>query len=63
MPSLPGSLDEALTALENDHDFLLKGDVFSQNLIERWIRYKRENEITPLRLRPHPLEFSMYYDI
>ena len=63
VPSLPGSLDEALNALENDHDFLLKGDVFSTSLIERWIRYKRENEITPLRLRPHPLEFAMYYDI
>ena len=63
VPSLPGSLDEALDALEKDHEFLLKGDVFSASLIERWIRYKRENEITPLRLRPHPLEFSMYYDI
>ena len=63
VPSLPGSLDEALTALENDHEFLLKGDVFTTNMIERWIRYKREHEITPLRLRPHPLEFSMYYDI
>jgi len=63
VPSLPGSLDEALTALENDHEFLLKGDVFTTSLIERWIKYKRENEITPLRLRPHPMEFSMYYDI
>ena len=63
VPSLPGSLDEALTALENDHEFLLKGDVFSSKMIERWIAYKREKEITPLRLRPHPLEFSMYYDI
>ncbi|MEJ7625106.1 MAG: type I glutamate--ammonia ligase [Pyrinomonadaceae bacterium] len=63
VPSLPGSLDEALTALENDHDFLLKGDVFTSSLIERWISYKRENEITPLRLRPHPMEFSMYYDV
>jgi glutamine synthetase len=63
VPSLPGSLDEALACLENDHDFLLKGDVFTTSLIERWIRYKRENEITQLRLRPHPLEFAMYYDI
>ena len=63
VPSLPGSLDEALLALENDHEFLLKGDVFTESLIERWIKYKRDNEITPLRLRPHPLEFSMYYDI
>ena len=63
VPSLPGSLDEALKALEDDHEFLLKGDVFSTTMIERWISYKREKEITPLRLRPHPLEFSMYYDI
>jgi glutamine synthetase len=63
VPSLPGSLDESLKALEADHDFLLKGDVFTTSMIERWISYKREKEITPLRLRPHPLEFSMYYDI
>src|ERR671913_91473 len=63
VPTLPGSLDESLKALEADHDFLLKGDVFSPQLIERWIRYKREREITPLRMRPHPLEFSLYYDI
>ncbi|MBE7515961.1 MAG: type I glutamate--ammonia ligase [Chloracidobacterium sp.] len=63
VPSLPGSLDEALTALENDHEFLLKGDVFTSSLIERWISYKRNSEITPMRLRPHPLEFSMYYDV
>ncbi|MCC6452615.1 MAG: type I glutamate--ammonia ligase [Acidobacteria bacterium] len=63
VPSLPGSLDDALKALEDDHEFLLKGDVFSERLIERWIQYKRDNEITPLRLRPHPLEFSMYYDV
>lgn len=63
VPSLPGSLDEALTALENDYEFLLKGDVFTKSMIDRWISYKREKEITPLRLRPHPLEFSMYYDV
>lgn len=63
VPSLPGSLDEALIALENDHEFLLKGDVFTTEFIERWISYKREKEIQPLRLRPHPLEFAMYYDI
>jgi glutamine synthetase len=63
VPSLPGSLDEALTALENDHEFLLKGDVFTTAMIERWISYKREKEIAPLRMRPHPLEFSMYYDV
>jgi glutamine synthetase len=63
VPSLPGSLDEALNALEADHEFLLKGDVFTPQLIERWIGYKREKEIQPLRMRPHPLEFSMYFDI
>lgn len=63
VPSLPGSLDDALSALENDHDFLLKGDVFTQQLVDRWISYKREREIQVLRMRPHPLEFSMYYDV
>jgi glutamine synthetase len=63
VPNLPGTLDEALTALENDHEFLLKGDVFSNEMIKRWIKYKREKEIQPMRLRPHPMEFSMYYDV
>lgn len=63
VPSLPGSLDDALKALEDDHEFLLKGDVFDQQFIKRWIDYKREKEIQPLRMRPHPLEFSMYYDV
>jgi glutamine synthetase len=63
VPSLPGSLDASLIALENDHDFLLKGDVFTPQVIDRWISYKREREIQVLRLRPHPLEFSMYYDV
>jgi glutamine synthetase len=63
VPSLPGSLEDSLKALENDYEFLLKGDVFSSQLIERWIRYKREREIDALRLRPHPLEYSMYFDV
>jgi len=63
VPSLPGSLDASLSALENDYEFLLKGDVFTQRLIDRWIEYKREREIQPLRMRPHPLEFAMYYDV
>jgi glutamine synthetase len=63
VPSLPGSLDESLKALEQDHEFLLKGDVFTPQLIDRWITYKREREIQPLRMRPHPLEFALYYDI
>src|SRR5919204_2076783 len=63
VPTLPGSLDDSLKALEADHDFLLKGDVFSPQLIERWITYKRDREINPMRMRPPPLEFGMYFDI
>src|SRR5829696_6604971 len=63
VPSLPGSLDESLKALEADHEFLLKGDVFSPQLIDRWISYKREKEINPMRMRPHPLEYALYFDI
>ncbi len=59
----PASLDEALTALENDHEFLLRGDVFTEDVISTWISYKRENEVDALRLRPHPYEFCLYYDI
>ena len=62
VPQMPGSLDEALNALEADHDFLLKGDVFTEELIETWIDYKRKNEVGPMSLRPHPYEFSLYYD-
>jgi len=61
--SVPGSLDEALDALEKDQDFLLQGGVFTKDLIETWIDYKRVNEIDALRLRPHPYEFFLYYDI
>ena len=60
---MPGSLDEALDALEDDHDFLLKGDVFTQDVIDNWIDYKREKEVDAIRLRPHPYEFVLYYDI
>ncbi|MCW5959002.1 MAG: type I glutamate--ammonia ligase [Pyrinomonadaceae bacterium] len=63
VPSLPGSLEEALNALENDYEFLLKGDVFTEDMIKRWIKFKRDNEVNKLRLRPHPMEFSMYYDV
>ncbi len=63
VPKTPASLDEALTALENDHDFLLRGDVFTDDVISTWISYKRENEVDALRLRPHPYEFCLYYDI
>jgi glutamine synthetase len=59
---VPGSLAEVLSCLENDHEFLLRGDVFTRDLIESWISYKRINEVDALRLRPHPYEFMMYYD-
>ncbi len=60
---LPGSLAEVLDALEADHEFLLKGDVFTKDLIEMWIGYKREHEVDAMRLRPHPHEFALYFDI
>ena len=63
IPSLPGSLDEALTNLENDKDFLLKGGVFTEDVIETWITYKRAKEVDAMRLRPHPYEFNLYFDI
>jgi glutamine synthetase len=63
VPALPGSLEEALLELENDHDYLLKGDVFTQDLIDTWISYKRERELDEIRKRPHPYEFTLYYDI
>ena len=63
VPKTPGSLAEALDALEADHGFLLRGDVFTQDVINTWINYKRENEVDAMRLRPHPYEFCLYYDI
>lgn len=63
VPQTPGSLEEALAALEQDHDFLLQGEVFNTDLIEAWIDYKSRNEVDALRLRPHPHEFKMYFDI
>ena len=59
----PGSLDEAIDALESDHEFLLKGDVFTPDLIKVYIDYKRANEVDYMRLRPHPGEFALYYDV
>ncbi len=61
--STPGTLEESLTALKNDHEFLLKGDVFTKDVIDTWIKYKWEHEVDPIRLRPHPYEFALYYDI
>jgi glutamine synthetase len=63
VPQVPGSLDEALSALEADHKFMLVGDVFTQDVIDTWIDYKRSHEIDAVRLRPHPWEFQLYYDI
>lgn len=60
---MPGSLEEALIALEQDHDFLLKGNVFTADLLDVWIRYKREREIDAIKLRPHPYEFHLYFDL
>jgi len=62
IPTMPGSLEAAMDALEADHEFLLKGDVFSKDLIETWIAYKREVEIDAIRLRPNPYEYFLYYD-
>jgi glutamine synthetase len=61
--STPGSLDQALDALEYDHAFLLRGDVFTSDVIETWLDYKRKKEVDAIRLRPHPHEFHLYYDI
>lgn len=59
---VPGSLEETLDALEDDHEFLLAGDVFTSDLVETWLDYKRTNEVDEMRLRPHPYEFFLYYD-
>jgi glutamine synthetase len=59
---VPGSLGEALDALERDQEFLLRGGVFSEEVLRAWIDYKRENEVDVVALRPHPAEFSLYYD-
>ncbi|PYU27795.1 MAG: type I glutamate--ammonia ligase [Acidobacteria bacterium] len=63
VPTMPGSLDEALKALEDDHKYLTKGGVFTPELINLWIEYKTKNEADPVRMRPHPYEFHLYYDI
>jgi glutamine synthetase len=63
VPSMPATLDEALDCLEDDHEFLTKGDVFTEELIETYINYKRTAEAQAVRLRPHPYEFALYYDI
>ena len=62
VPSMPASLDEALGNLQKDHEFLLAGDVFTQDVIDTWIEYKMANEVSAMRLRPHPHEFNLYFD-
>ena len=62
IPQMPASLDEALNHLERDHEFLLKGDVFTRDFLEMWITHKRK-ECDAIRLRPHPYEFFLYYDV
>ena len=61
-PKTPGSLAEAVDALEKDHKFLTVGGVFTDDLVETWMEWKRKEELGPLALRPHPYEFSLYYD-
>ena len=61
--STPADLSQVLDSLEADHEFLLKGDVFTKDVIENWIDYKRENEVDAIRQRPHPWEFALYFDL
>jgi len=63
VPSTPESLGAALKALADDHEYLLKGDVFTEDVIHTWINYKIEKEIKPMALRPTPHEFELYYDV
>jgi glutamine synthetase len=63
VPKTPASLEEALDVLRRDHEFLLQGEVFTQDVIDTWIWYKREKEVDAIRLRPHPYEFALYYDV
>jgi glutamine synthetase len=60
---MPASLEESLDALERDQEFLLKGDVFTEDLLEMWIDHKRENDVQASRLRPTPFEYYLYYDV
>jgi glutamine synthetase len=63
IPQVPGSLSEVLDALEADNEYLQEGNVFTDDVIGAWIDYKRANEVDPVRLRPHPYEFELYYDV
>ena len=59
----PGSLAQALDALESNHEFLLRGDVFTKDVIEHWIAFKRDSDVGAISRRPHPYEFCLYYDV
>jgi glutamine synthetase len=63
IPQVPASLEEALVALEADHEFLMEGNVFTKDLIETWIDYKRTNELLPFAQRPHPYEYELYFGV
>jgi glutamine synthetase len=63
LKTVPGSLEDSLRALEEDHEFLTRGGVFTSDVLEVWLEYKRESEIDPVRLRPHPWEFYLYFDV
>jgi glutamine synthetase len=63
IPQAPTSLSAVIDKLEEDHEYLTEGGVFTEDLIETYIAYKRENEILPIQIRPHPYEFSLYYDV
>jgi glutamine synthetase len=63
VPVMPANLEEALSCLEEDHEFLLKGDVFTEDALQTWLSYKRESECKEVAARPHPHEFELYYDI
>ncbi len=63
MRSVPGTLGEVLAALEADHEFLVEGDVFTDDLLQTWIAYKRTKELQEVNIRPHPYEFYLYYDL
>ena len=63
IPTVPASLRRSIDALEADHDYLLKGGVFTKDVIDVWIEYKRKKEIDGVRMRPHPYEFYLYFDI
>jgi glutamine synthetase len=63
IPQVPGSLEGVLNNLEKDHEYLMQGNVFTEDLIETWIDYKREKELKPMAQRPHPYEFELYYGV